>query len=330
MKLSGQFSIPVALAPVITDTSSHQKKLLADVIHTLSAERDSSAHTARHAYPEATPEERNNISLKFGRSKVGRARDRSRTRDQIKDKDRNTDKGKVKDKNKNKNNDTYKRTPQKLPGGPNSPGNAVHNSHTINNLQRRGYFPALPEGLGTIARNAIVEATLNGLIKLGFTAAQHVVSDVMEQRIKAQAEMPGAEKKNADGTKSTVNPSATEQQKIDARVEGAEINVELLANSIISINEGPDAPAVGKSPNAPTTTQERLDNLEKTLDAVEGPLEDIAKRYGQVYTRPSAADSSAPSTPQSRLDRIEQRYAEMNKMLKRLVAVKNAEAEDTE
>ena len=171
---------------------------------------------------------------------------------------------------------------------------------------------------------------MGGLVNLGFTVAKFFVSDAMEKRIKAQTEMPGAEKKNADGTKSTVDPSATEQQKIDARLEGAEINVEMLANSILSINEGPDALAVGKSPNAPTTTNGRLDNLEKQLDAVEGPLEDIAKRYGQLYTRSPASDSSAPSTPQSRLDGIEQRYAQMNKMLKALVAVKAAQAAEEE
>ncbi len=332
MKLSGQFHIPLVLPQVNTDIPPHKTPVPPGVMQS----PDSSALVTDYGYPEATVEERLKRASKaggFSRSKVGTGQRKGKDKTDHKNKTDGKEKAGSNDtevKDKPKPDSAYKKDSQKLPGGPNSPGSAAHKSHTINKLQRSGFFPPVSAEIAKVVRNAIVEATVGGLVSLGFSVARHVISDKMEQRIKAQAEMPGAETKNADGTKSTVDPSATPQQKIDARVEGAEIKVELLANTILSVNEGPDAPAVGKSPDAPTTINERLANLEKTLDAAEGPLEDIAVRYGQLYTRLSAADSSAPSTPEERLDHIEQRYAKMNKMFKRLVLLKEAEAAEEE
>ncbi|WP_294732919.1 hypothetical protein [uncultured Pseudomonas sp.] len=332
MKLSNQFNTPLVIPQVNTDTSQQKTQIPPGIIQAPNKEPELVTRKTDYGYPEATPEERVKRGARFGGfGKGGGIGGGGKSRgDKFKNDKGHGSAGRIRGgKDKSKVGSSYHKTKQKLPGGPNSPANAAHKTQAINELQRRGFFPPLPSGLGAVAGNAIVEATLSGLVRLAFTPVQHAVSDAMEQRIKAQTEMPGAEKKNADGTKSTVDPSATEQQKMDARLEGAEINVELLANSIISISEGPNADGVGKSPNAPTTTGERLDNLEKILDAAERPLEDIARRYGQVYTRPDAADVSK-STPQSRMDRIEQRYAEMNKMLKRLVAVKEAEALEAE
>jgi hypothetical protein len=91
-------------------------------------------------------------------------------------------------------------------------------------------FPPIASSLATQARNSFVEAGVSTLINLPLSVAQHVTSKAMTDRIDAQSKMPGAEKKNVDGTKSTVDPSATDQQKIEARLEGAEIKTELLAN----------------------------------------------------------------------------------------------------
>ena len=350
MKLSGEFHIPLAQPQVNADVPQRQVPVPPAVLQPV----ESSESTRDYGYPEATPEERSKRGLrgggwwgvkgkigavkgrgsKGGTGKTGKTGDTGTTgKPGDTGKTGGTDKsggpGNV-HKSKSKIGVPYKKEPQKSPGGPNSPGNAAHNAQAINNLQRSGFFPPISGEVAKVVRNAIVEAAVGGLVNLGFSVAKHVISDTMDKRIKAQSEMPGAEKKNVDGTKSTVDPSATQQQKVDARVEGAEINIELLANKILSINEGPDAPAVGKSSDAPTTTNERLTNLEKTLDAAEGPLGDIAERYGQVYTASPTADASTPIAAEERLDHIEQRYAKMNTMLKRLVWLKEAEAAEEE
>ncbi|RFD24446.1 type III secretion effector protein [Pseudomonas sp. GL93] len=154
-----------------------------------------------------------------------------------------------------------------------------------------------------------------------------MASGALQERIDAHSKMPGAEVNKPDGTKGTVDPAATPEQKMQARLTGAELNTETLTNTIILINEGPGAAAVGVSPNAPTDTQGRLTNLEKRMDAIEGHMPDIAKRYGLVYTPYVAPESSEAPTDTSRMENIEKRYAYMNKMIKKLVAAKQIEAD---
>ncbi|NCE88624.1 type III secretion effector protein [Pseudomonas sp. L13] len=176
-------------------------------------------------------------------------------------------------------------------------------------------------------RNALLTSGTSNLVTSGFTVGQHFVSKALEERVAAQAQMPGAEVKKPDGTTGTVDPAATDEQKIQARLTGAEINTESLTNSILFINEGPDAKAVVASPDAPTDTQGRLANLEKRMDAIESQMPELAKRYGLIYTPYAALESSEPPTDKSRMENVEKRYASMNKMIKTLVTLKQSETE---
>ncbi|WP_256733861.1 hypothetical protein [Pseudomonas reactans] len=215
-------------------------------------------------------------------------------------------------------------------GGPNGVQSAVNNSKAIGNLHNANAFTPLSSQLAHSARNALISATVGTLIHLPFSVAEHVGSKAIADRIDAQAEMPGAEKKNADGTVTTVDPSATQQQKLDARLEGAEIKTELMVNNILSINEGKDAKAMGKDPSAPTDTPSRLAALEKRMDAIEEQMQDIGERYGIIYKPYAAPDSSQVPTDESRMKNIDERYAYMNKMTKVLNAARNATVEDEE
>ena len=215
-------------------------------------------------------------------------------------------------------------------GGSKGVQGAVNNSQSIGNLHNANAFTPLSSQLASSVRNSLLSASVGTLIQLPFSVAEHVGSKAITDRIYAQAEMPGAEKKNADGTVTTVDPSATQQQKLDARLEGAEIKTELMVNNILSINEGKNAKAVGKDPSAPTDTPSRLTALEKRMDAIEEQMESIGERYGIVYKPYVALDSSQAPTDESRMKDIEGRYAYMNKMTKVLIASRNAIVEDEE
>ncbi|WP_235863274.1 hypothetical protein [Pseudomonas palleroniana] len=204
---------------------------------------------------------------------------------------------------------------------------SLGDSQKIVGLNKNNAFPPLPKQVAASARSAFVNAAVGGLINIPFTVGEHFASKTIIARIEAQAKMPGAEQVSANGVKTTVDPGATEQQKIEARLESHEIKLELMVNSILSINEGPDAPAVGKGPGAPTDTGGRLVNLEKTMDVVEAQMKDIATRYGLIYEPYVAPASSETPTEQSRLEVIEQRLIHMTRMLKRLVKVAEADAE---
>lgn len=219
---------------------------------------------------------------------------------------------------------------QKPTGGSTGVQGAVNNSKSIGNLHNANAFTPLSSQLASSVRNSLLSASVGTLIQLPFSVAEHVGSKAIADRIDAQAEMPGAEKKNADGTVTTVDPSATQQQKLDARLEGAEIKTELMVNNILSINEGKNAKAVGKDPSAPTDTPSRLAALEERMDAIEEQMESIGERYGIVYKPYVALDSSQAPTDESRMKTIEGRYAYMNKMTKVLIASRTAIVEDEE
>ncbi|WP_259740979.1 hypothetical protein [Pseudomonas poae] len=207
---------------------------------------------------------------------------------------------------------------------------ALSDSNKLAGLHKNNAFPPLSTQLAASARSAFVNSAVGSLINIPFTVAQHLASQGILNRIEAQARMPGAEQVNSSGVKTTVDPGATQQQKTEARLENNEIKLELMVNSILSINEGPDAAAVSKGPGSPTDTNGRLASLEKTMDVVEAQMKDIAKRYGLVYDPYVAPDSSEAPTEKSRLDVIEQRLIHMNRMLKRLIRNAEADAEDAE
>lgn len=215
-------------------------------------------------------------------------------------------------------------------GGANGANAAVNNSNDISNLHNKNAFPPIASQIAASARSSFISEGTSALISLPFSVGEHIASKAITDRLDAQANMPGAEKKNVDGTKSTNDPSATEQQKLEARLESAEIKTEVMINSLLSVNEGPDAKAVGKDPAAATDVDSRLKALESRMSATEEQMKDIAKRYGLVYEPYVAPESSQAPTDTSRMDVIEKRYSHMNKMLKRLIRNAQADTEDAE
>lgn len=223
-----------------------------------------------------------------------------------------------------------KPTSSKPAGGPNGANEAVNSLKTINSLHTNNVFPPLSSQLAASARHSFLSAGVSTLINLPFSVGEHMASKAIMERLDVQAKMPGAEKKNADGTTSTNDPSATEKQKLEARLEGAEIKTEVMVNTLLSINSGPDAKAVGKDPNAATDVDSRLNALESRMTATEDQMKEIATRYGLIYEPYVAPQSSQAPTETSRMQVIENRYAHMNKMLKRLIRNAEADAEDAE
>ena len=213
-------------------------------------------------------------------------------------------------------------------GGSTGARGMTSSAKTIGDLHNKKAFTPLTSQLAANARSALVSSAISNVVNIPLSVGQHMVSNAILERIDAQAKMPGAEKKNADGTTTSVDPSATPAQKVEARLEDSEIKVELMINAILSINEGPNAQAVGKRPDAATDTNTRLTSLETTMTAVEAQMKDLGKRYGLIYEPYVAQTPVGESTAESRLDEIEKRHGHMNKMLKRLVRNAQADTED--
>ncbi len=204
-----------------------------------------------------------------------------------------------------------------------SPGikDSFKTTQNINDLHDKNGFPPLSSELASSARNSLISGGVNSLVNIPLSVGEHMASKSIIDRIEAQAAMPGAAKKNADGTTTTVDPAATEKQKIDARLEDSEIKTELMVNQILSINEGSEANAVSKKSEAPKDTAGRLTNQEKTMDGIEAQLQDLGTRYDLVYKPYEAPKSSDAPTDKSRMDAIELRHKHMNRMIKRLITL---------
>lgn len=226
----------------------------------------------------------------------------------------------------------HKPPPKKYPGGSNGPAAAAARTNDINDLHQKNAFPPISSLLASSARNALITAGVSTLVGIPFNVGEHIASKAITDRIDAQSKMPGAEVKNPDGTKTTVDPSATQAQKLEARLESSEIKTEVFVNNILSINEGLTANAVGKAPDATTDTdtEGRLTGLEHNMGWIEGQMDKIATRYGLIYDPYIAPESSEAPTENSRMANIEQRYAHMNKMMKRLILAKQADTADDE
>lgn len=314
MKLSNQTCVP--LLPPLTNVDVAQPKLPVPpgLLDQSTQHTKPDAHTLDpNAYLEGTAEEHSNRTIRGFRFRPKFPKPKPKPKPVMPP---------------SSNPVTTHKLPSPAPSAGRASGvaNAANQARTASTLP----FPPIAASLASHARNSFVEAGVSTLIDLPFSVAEHVTSKAIADRIDAQSKMPGAEKKNVDGTKSTVDPSATEQQKIEARLEAVEIKTELMVNTILSINEGGGANAVGKPPAASTDINARLTGLEKRMDAVEAQMEGIGKRYGLIYTPYSKPESLEGSTDKSRITAIEQRYKHMNLMVKNLLSAKQNEIDSEE
>lgn len=312
-------------------------------------ELNSSIGKGRSQYPEASPEEiltrtrrasgrfnprrgggsktdkNKKTEYKSNTGQENKTENKSATGQKNQKEHRSNTEQKNQTENRNNPGSTLKQKP-KLTGGSNGPSAAVGTGNDIAALPN-AFPPASPPIVKTM-RDTFLSSVVSNFVSSSFTVGQQLVSKGLAEKIDAQSKMPGAQVNNPDGTKGTVDPAATQEQKMQASLTGAELSTEILTNSIILINEGPDAVGLEGSPNASTDTQERLTNLEKRMDAIESQMKGIAERYGVPYVGYVAPESSEASTDNSRMENIQKRYSFMNKMIKKLVEAKRIDAED--
>ena len=201
----------------------------------------------------------------------------------------------------------------------------ANSPNQLTELHNKNAFPPITRQLADSARSSFINHGVSALVGLPFSVGQYMASNAITDRIAAHAE-----NNSAEGTTNTNDPLATEQQKLEARLEDAEIKTEVMINTLLSINEGPDANAVGKDPDAATDADSRLTALESRMTATESQMKEIAKRYGLIYEPYVPPESSQAPAETSRMEVIEKRYSHMNKMLKRLIRNAEADVEDAE
>ncbi|WP_124402353.1 type III secretion effector protein [Pseudomonas synxantha] len=175
--------------------------------------------------------------------------------------------------------------------------------------------------------NTLITSTVNNGVSSFFNVGEQIMSDYFRKKEAAQAEMPGATVQNEDGTIGTVDPFATQEQIMDARLKGGKNSLEFATVMMSFLSEGKDGRAFEDIDDAPDATpEERMDNLEERMDIMEEHLPDLTKRHKFEYDPYVPADSSEPSTEEARMDNIERRYTYILKKLKAARAVMQSNA----
>ncbi|AZE58289.1 hypothetical protein C4K03_6182 [Pseudomonas synxantha] len=209
-------------------------------------------------------------------------------------------------------------------GAQNRPSSNVSAAQSI--VSQSTSLPPAPPTVAATVRNAFISAGANNMVASPFTVGNQFASSYFQSKLEAHSEMPGAPIVNADGTIGTVDPNATEAQKMDARLKGAEIKNEATSNLFIFLDLGWDAKAVQPSENAPTDAEGRLSNLEKTLDEIEKKMPELAERFEILYKPYVTPESSEAPTEQSRMDNIEKRQAYIDEKVDLLKTIQEQKA----
>lgn len=218
-------------------------------------------------------------------------------------------------------------TPPKPPltGAPNNPSATLNTAQSI--VSRSQNLPPAPPTVAATVRDAFITAGVENMVSSPFTVGQQLTSSYFQSKSEAHNEMPGAEVQNADGTVGTVNPAATKEQKMEARLTGAEIKNEITSNLFIFLNLGAEANAVQPSDKAPTDTEGRLSNVEASLDAIETQMPELAGRFKVMYEPYEAAASSEAPTEESRMENIEKRQSHINETVELLKTIQSQKAQ---
>ena len=202
-------------------------------------------------------------------------------------------------------------------------------------LHKAGVFSTAPQ-LGTVARDAFVNAGINGLVSAPMSIATYAGSTWTGEAIKGQyaAQTPVLPSihQSAPSTQAGSLPvqSATPVGTVaepdgDARIKLAELRIEVVSNNIMAIRQGTDAPALTLSERSPASTGERLTMLEALYDVAERQLKVIGDEHDMVFRAYRDPAGTAADTAPRRLERLDKRFEAVNRFIGKLIVIKEAE-----
>ena len=219
--------------------------------------------------------------------------------------------------------------PSQSHAAPKSLAEVTQNLMVADRLHKAGVFSNTPQ-LGTVARDAFVNAGINGLVSAPMSIATYAGSAWTGEAIKgqyaAQTPLLPPVHQPAPSTQGAMTPDsvAVQSANVDTRLALAELRIEVVANSIMAILQGTGASALEMTKRGSLATGERLTMLETSYDAAEKYLKDIGEECGLIF-RPYAGTSSATATDISRLDSLDKRFEAMNTFIGRMIKFKETE-----
>ncbi|WPN97659.1 hypothetical protein [Pseudomonas sp. MUP55] len=216
-------------------------------------------------------------------------------------------------------------------------GDVAKNLVVADRLVKAGVFKT-DTPLKTVARDAFVNASVNGLVSTPLSVGTYAGSVWTGETIKGNfsantpvlpaAHLP-ALNQQANGAAATGGVEAQHAATVTMRLDKAELTFLLAANTILTMVEGGDANGLAKHSNWPTGTKERLDNLEKLYGAAEKNLATFAEQNEFIF-KAYVPDSASAHSDAERLSAIEKRNAKINEGIARMLAIRSLETEGKE
>jgi len=218
-------------------------------------------------------------------------------------------------------------------------GDVATNLIAADRLVKAGVFKTGPS-LKTVVRDAFVNASVNGLVSTPLSIGAYAGSVWSGESIKGSfsastpllppAHLP-APSQLANGAVAAASSAGVDDvATTKLRLENSELKLLYATNTIQTLAEGGDAKALGKSPNWPTETNKRLDNLEKLYDAAEKNLSVIAAEFDFVFKPYKGDPTPGSQRVTDRLDALDKRNEAINKGIGRMVAIRELETQGKE
>lgn len=204
-------------------------------------------------------------------------------------------------------------------------------------LHKAGVFSTAPQ-LGTVARDAFVNAGINGLVSAPMSIATYAGSTWTGEAIKGQYAaqtplLPSIHQPAPSAQAATipfqgtmpVGTVAGQGNDVETQIKLAELRIEVVANNIMAIRQGTDAPALTLSERSPASTGERLTMLEALYDVAERQLKVIGDEHDMVFRAYRDPAGTAADTAPRRLERLDKRFEAVNRFIGKLIVIKEAE-----
>lgn len=213
----------------------------------------------------------------------------------------------------------------------------AQNLMVADRLVKAGVFNTSPAA-STVARDAFVSAGISGLVSAPLSIGTYAGSVWSGETIKAQfsnntpllppAHQPAPSKQvpvaQTNETEPVVAAQDSEAGTTVARLGLAELRIEVIANNVMAMRQGTDAPALQMSDSSSRTPSERLETLEALYKTAEEQLKSLGDEHDMLF-RPYIATSAEGTDEKSRMDVIDKKFEALNKFVGKLLYMKTAD-----
>lgn len=212
---------------------------------------------------------------------------------------------------------------------PKTLADVTQNLIVADRLHKAGVFSNEPK-LGTVARDAFVNASVNGVVSAPISIATYAGSAWTGEAIKGQYSaqtpiLPPIHGPAPSTQVGTVPAPVETPTQLEAQLKLAELRLEVVANNIMAVRQGTDSAALQLIEQGTASIGERLKTLEGLYDVAEEQLTLIGNgKYMTFRPHPREGDPST-KTDSARLEHLGKRFEALNKFIGKLIVLNSLE-----